>query len=225
MSLQYLAFQFPDRKIRSKVISELRTPGAPALPPVFYERKEAFVVHKDGMQLCVLDYPHLMFFFRWQPRANPKQASARYHFGCMAMDFSWKIDNFTIFRDVIEQERVFTNVINFKNLVDLELFMLANNGQLRFIIKAKPGRGYRRKISSAIVSYRIAVMNAKQPTKTVWLTGKLTTNDQDAELEYMPLTTLLDRESGFLQKESITCLLYTSPSPRDKRQSRMPSSA
>ena len=76
--------------------------------------------------------------------------------------------------------------------------------QLRFIIKAKPGRGYRRKISSAIVSYRIAVMNAKQPTKTVWLTGKLTTNDQDAELEYMPLTTLLDRESGFLQKESIT---------------------
>ena len=25
--------------------------------------------------------------------------------------------------------------------------------------------------------------------------------------------------------ESITCLLYTSPSPRDKRQSRMPSSA
>ena len=201
MSLQYLAFQFPDRKIRSRVISELRTPGAPALPPVFYERKEAFVVHKDGMQLCVLDYPNLMFFFRWHPRTA---YITHYPFGCMAMDFSWKIDNFTIFRDVIEQERVFTNVINYKNLVDLELFMLANNGQLRFIIKAKPGRGYSHQISSAIVSYRIAVMNAKQPTKTVWLTGKLTTNDQDAELEYMPLTTLLDRESGFLQKESIT---------------------
>mgnify|MGYP003327054268 CR=1 FL=1 len=26
-------------------------------------------------------------------------------------------------------------------------------------------------------------------------------------------------------KESLLCLLYTSPSPRDKRQSRMPSSA
>ena len=26
-------------------------------------------------------------------------------------------------------------------------------------------------------------------------------------------------------KEAIDCLLYTSPSPRDKRQSRMPSSA
>ena len=26
-------------------------------------------------------------------------------------------------------------------------------------------------------------------------------------------------------KETYTCLLYTSPSPRDKRQSRMPSSA
>ena len=28
-----------------------------------------------------------------------------------------------------------------------------------------------------------------------------------------------------LEKEDIVCLLYTSPSPRDKRQSRMPSSA
>ena len=27
------------------------------------------------------------------------------------------------------------------------------------------------------------------------------------------------------QERGITCLLYTSPSPRDKRQSRMPSSA
>ena len=225
MSLQYLAFQFPDRKIRSKVISELRTPGAPALPPLFYEEKEKFVIKKHEKQLCVLDYPHLMFFFRWQPRANPKQASARYHFGCMAMDFSWKIDNFTIFRDVIEQERVFTNVINYANIVNLELFMLASNGQLRFIIKARPGVcvSYQQLYSSATVSYRIAVMNAKQPTKTVWLTGKLTTNDQDAELEYMPLATILDRESGFLQKESITvqmCVVdilfkyeTTSPSP------------
>ena len=29
----------------------------------------------------------------------------------------------------------------------------------------------------------------------------------------------------FLGSEDIVCLLYTSPSPRDKRQSRMPSSA
>ena len=28
-----------------------------------------------------------------------------------------------------------------------------------------------------------------------------------------------------LEKQGYTCLLYTSPSPRDKRQSRMPSSA
>ena len=32
-------------------------------------------------------------------------------------------------------------------------------------------------------------------------------------------------EGGLLPYEIITCLLYTSPSPRDKRQSRMPSSA
>ena len=31
--------------------------------------------------------------------------------------------------------------------------------------------------------------------------------------------------SGFEDAEYVSCLLYTSPSPRDKRQSRMPSSA
>ena len=30
---------------------------------------------------------------------------------------------------------------------------------------------------------------------------------------------------AYLNKQYKTCLLYTSPSPRDKRQSRMPSSA
>ena len=33
------------------------------------------------------------------------------------------------------------------------------------------------------------------------------------------------RESGNAQELQALCLLYTSPSPRDKRQSRMPSSA
>ena len=38
-------------------------------------------------------------------------------------------------------------------------------------------------------------------------------------------TTLFSRKRIHLPAHSETCLLYTSPSPRDKRQSRMPSSA
>ena len=34
-----------------------------------------------------------------------------------------------------------------------------------------------------------------------------------------------DEQLDDLIEEAIDCLLYTSPSPRDKRQSRMPSSA
>ena len=45
----------------------------------------------------------------------------------------------------------------------------------------------------------------------------------------IPLIRLTVREAGLNLKEidavAYTCLLYTSPSPRDKRQSRMPSSA
>ena len=34
-----------------------------------------------------------------------------------------------------------------------------------------------------------------------------------------------DKEGGLTNTRKVICLLYTSPSPRDKRQSRMPSSA
>ena len=36
---------------------------------------------------------------------------------------------------------------------------------------------------------------------------------------------LVEVEKAYAQYDVNTCLLYTSPSPRDKRQSRMPSSA
>ena len=49
---------------------------------------------------------------------------------------------------------------------------------------------------------------------------------QDDDLNYQNI--LIDKTSADLLKGSevdYVCLLYTSPSPRDKRQSRMPSSA
>ena len=44
-------------------------------------------------------------------------------------------------------------------------------------------------------------------------------------LALQPLATALFANSPFLEGKPNGCLLYTSPSPRDKRQSRMPSSA
>ena len=44
------------------------------------------------------------------------------------------------------------------------------------------------------------------------------------EIQTKPLDELLDHDKTYCLKVD-TCLLYTSPSPRDKRQSRMPSSA
>ena len=36
---------------------------------------------------------------------------------------------------------------------------------------------------------------------------------------------IVNPDKSFLSKEDVTCLLYTSPSPRDAHESRMPSSA
>ena len=51
---------------------------------------------------------------------------------------------------------------------------------------------------------------------------------KDINYTVLPSTINYNRKSKFIKSNSNTnksCLLYTSPSPRDKRQSRMPSSA
>ena len=45
------------------------------------------------------------------------------------------------------------------------------------------------------------------------------------DVEYSDLKPCCEGESGICGVGYTICLLYTSPSPRDKRQSRMPSSA
>ena len=53
----------------------------------------------------------------------------------------------------------------------------------------------------------------------------------DSPLAQLPSWIAIDRNTGEIQAkppsniDSITCLLYTSPSPRDVEESRMPSSA
>ena len=51
------------------------------------------------------------------------------------------------------------------------------------------------------------------------------TDFTDANLDLSQRKSLCERATGTNSKTGVDCLLYTSPSPRDKRQSRMPSSA
>ena len=51
-------------------------------------------------------------------------------------------------------------------------------------------------------------------------------NKEPKEERVLPWKILNDiKQLNQIAKDSKVCLLYTSPSPRDKRQSRMPSSA
>ena len=55
--------------------------------------------------------------------------------------------------------------------------------------------------------------------------GNFKTTWPGLTLILFPSTYLLIRQTQLLTPQHSICLLYTSPSPRDKRQSRMPSSA
>ena len=55
-------------------------------------------------------------------------------------------------------------------------------------------------------------------SRTVLITGGI--DDESARKAVVSLLALSE-----MSDDPINCLLYTSPSPRDKRQSRMPSSA
>ena len=80
-------------------------------------------------------------------------------------------------------------------------------------------RGQIQSISSQCSEYGITIesLSAQDPAKPVYRSlGNilLEVDDRDSLLEELKSA-----------EKALTCLLYTSPSPRDKRQSRMPSSA
>ena len=54
---------------------------------------------------------------------------------------------------------------------------------------------------------------------------RITKGDESVSLTFNGESWSIDGNDTLLVKENTICLLYTSPSPRDKRQSRMPSSA
>ena len=59
--------------------------------------------------------------------------------------------------------------------------------------------------------------------KMTYVRNRINESDLDAARK-RPLLTIIDRDMNQMQSY-IDCLLYTSPSPRDQRGSRMPSSA
>ena len=70
-----------------------------------------------------------------------------------------------------------------------------------------------------------AVQHAKAGLKAIYLSGWQVAADANTAGEMYPDQSLYPYDSAPKLVESMNCLLYTSPSPRDGLLSRMPSSA
>ena len=62
----------------------------------------------------------------------------------------------------------------------------------------------------------------QQRTGVVWAEGKVTSDTGYVDMRF---DTAISAGYGFFKLDLTGCLLYTSPSPRDRSISRMPSSA
>ena len=82
-----------------------------------------------------------------------------------------------------------------------------------------------RKIGEALeLAVKLAVSSQKKNPSKAWRYSP-NAKDADTSIAGAVLMGLLAARNAGVDVPDSTCLLYTSPSPRDKRQSRMPSSA
>ena len=72
------------------------------------------------------------------------------------------------------------------------------------------------------IVYNLAVNETQRGRHHLSLTG---TGEDGEETSHDVVDERAEAPSGRLERESVVCLLYTSPSPRDRQKSRMPSSA
>ena len=114
------------------------------------------------------------------------------------------------------------------DLDDEEMNELYNHPKVKVHISFTKGEGFGRPLLEASLSEKpIMVSNWSgqldflNKNNAVLLPGTLTAVHESA----LPKEMLVDGAQWFTVNYQYACLLYTSPSPRDKRQSRMPSSA
>ena len=77
-------------------------------------------------------------------------------------------------------------------------------------------------MTSAAIATRTQVQPAAQSYKAIEIGRVMNVGSSVAVIQ---ISKTLIRNNELNKAQIGTCLLYTSPSPRDKRQSRMPSSA
>ena len=120
-------------------------------------------------------------------------------------------------RDRTRQVRI--NVVEVER-VDADAFLLAEyiaqQLEKRVAFRRTIRMALQRAQRAGVLGLKIQVggrLNGAEIARTEWTReGRVPLHTLRAEIDYAT-------------REANTCLLYTSPSPRDKRQSRMPSSA
>ena len=81
------------------------------------------------------------------------------------------------------------------------------------------------KLKVALLSYRSNPYSGGQGIYVTHLSKALTDLGHQVTVFSGPPYPNLDPRVGLVEVPSLDCLLYTSPSPRDRQKSRMPSSA
>ena len=85
---------------------------------------------------------------------------------------------------------------------------------------------YNNGLARVVGSYALGIVEADNAAKDAYIARIQALLDHpQPNVEFLASTSLIGLDQALLTRQTHPCLLYTSPSPRDRTRSRMPSSA
>ncbi|PWA52949.1 TRAF-like family protein [Artemisia annua] len=116
--------------------------------------------------------------------------------------FTWKVENFLSFKDIMETRKIFSKFFQAGGC-ELRLGVYESFDTICIYLESDQSVGTDPD-KNFWVKYRMAVMNQKNPSKTVWKESSICTKTwNNSVLQFMKVSDMLEPDAGFLVRDTV----------------------
>uniref|UniRef100_A0A7N0T9N2 MATH domain-containing protein n=1 Tax=Kalanchoe fedtschenkoi TaxID=63787 RepID=A0A7N0T9N2_KALFE len=116
--------------------------------------------------------------------------------------FSWKVENFLSFKEIMETRKIFSKFFEAGGC-ELRIGVYESFDTICIYLESDQSAGSDPD-KNFWVRYRMAVINQKNPTKTVWKESSICTKTwNNSVLQFMKVSDMLEADAGFLVRDTV----------------------
>ncbi|XP_023760022.1 uncharacterized protein LOC111908425 [Lactuca sativa] len=166
-----------------------------------FDQDSGFLVHDVvvfSAEVLILKETSIMQDFTTDQETESSNNSG----GGKMSSFTWKVENFLSFKDIMETRKIFSRFFQAGGC-ELRLGVYESFDTICIYLESDQSVGTDPD-KNFWVKYRMAVLNQKNPSKTVWKESSICTKTwNNSVLQFMKVSDMLEADAGFLVRDTV----------------------